>query len=171
MEEEIENFSPLNQDLTTDICIIGGGIVGLTCAYLFLQRGLSVAVIEGGPLGGGQSSRTTGHLAWTLDDRFFELENLFGVEGARTAAESHQQAIKTIEKIILEEHIDCDFEKLDAYLFLAPGDPPDLLEKEWATLQKLKMPVGKIDRTPLPHLTLALVCSFPTTRNSIFLNT
>lgn len=149
MEEEIESLPPLNQDLTTDVCIIGGGIVGLTCAYFLLQRGLSVAIIEGGELGGGQSSRTTGHLTWALDDRFFKLENLFGLEGARIAAESHREAINTIEKIIQKEGIDCDFEKLDAYLFLAPEDPLDILEKEWVTLQKLGMPVKKIDRAPL----------------------
>lgn len=149
MEEELASFPPLNQDMTTDVCVIGGGIVGLTCAYLLLQRGLSVTLIEGGSLGGGQSGRTTAHLAWSLDDRFFEIENLFGLEGARTAAESHQEAIKTIEKIIQNERISCDFEKLDAYLFLAPEQSLDILEKEWNTLQKIGAPVKKLDRAPL----------------------
>src|SRR5205807_2297345 len=100
MEEELKSHLPLEQDLTTDVCIVGGGIVGLTCAYLLLRRGLSIAVIEGGTVGGGQSSRTTGHLAWALDDRFYDLEHLFGLEGARTAAESHREAIKTVERIV-----------------------------------------------------------------------
>lgn len=152
MEEKMDAFSPLEQDLTTDICIIGGGVVGLTCAYLLAQRGQSVIVIEGGVIGGGQSSRTTGHLAWALDDRFFELENLFGLEGARTAAKSHWEAIKVVERIIREEKIQCDFEKLEAYLFLAPEDSPEILEKEWAVLQKIGMPVKKVDQIPLPSL-------------------
>ncbi len=149
MEEEIATLPPLNQDLTTDVCIVGGGIVGLTCAYFLLQRGLSVAVIEAGAVGGGQTSRTTGHLAWALDDRFFELEHLFGLEGARTAAQSHREAIKAIEKIIQNEQINCDFEKLDAYLFLAPQDSEDILEKEWKTLQKFGMPVKKLEQAPI----------------------
>ena len=149
MEEEIASFPPLTQDVTTDVCVIGGGIVGLTCAYFLLQRGLSVTIIEGGAIGGGQTSRTTGHLAWALDDRFFDLENLFGLEGARLAAESHREAIKTIERIIQQERIQCDLEKLDAYLFLAPEDSPEILEKEWKTLQKIGMPVTRINRAPI----------------------
>ncbi len=161
MEEEIAPFPPLNQDLTTDVCIVGGGFIGLTCAYFLLQRGLSVSVIEGGSLGGGQSSRTTGHLAWSLDDRFFDLEKLFGLEGARIAAESHHEAIKTIEKIVQKERILCDLEKLDAYLFLSPHDSPDILEKEWSTLQKIGMPVQKLERAPLRSFDTGPCLQFP----------
>lgn len=161
MEEEIASFPPLHQNLTIDACIIGGGIVGLTCAYLLLQRGLSVAVIEGGSLGGGQTSRTTGHLAWTLEDRYFELEHLFGLNGTRLAAESHREAIKQIEKIIREENISCDFEKLNAYLFLGPEDTENLLEKEYATLQKIGMPVKKLARAPLTSFDTGPCLEFP----------
>jgi glycine/D-amino acid oxidase-like deaminating enzyme/nitrite reductase/ring-hydroxylating ferredoxin subunit len=161
MEEEIASTPPLNRDLTTDVCIVGGGIVGLSCAYQLIQRGLEVAILEAGSLGGGQTSRTTGHLAWALDDRFYELENLFGLEGARLAAESHREAIKTVEKIAQEERIDCDLEKLDAYLFLAPEDSPDILEKEWNTLQKIGMPVKKIDRAPIRSFDSGPCLQFP----------
>lgn len=150
MEEEIASYPPLNNDLTTDVCVVGGGIAGLTCAYFLAKRGLSVTVIEGGSLGGGQTSRTTAHLAWSLDDHFFELERLFGLEGARLAAESHLEAIRTIERIVQAEGINCDFEKVDAYLFSSPEGCSDILEKEWATLQRMKVPVKQIKRAPIP---------------------
>lgn len=161
MNEKIASFPPLDHDIITDVCIIGGGMVGLSCAYFLLQQGLSVTVIEGGEIGGGQSSRTTGHLAWALDDRFFDLENLFGLDGARIAAESHREAIKTIERIVKEERIQCDFEKLDAYLFLAPGDSPDILKKEWNTLQKIGMPVKKRERSPIASFDTGPCLQFP----------
>lgn len=161
MDEERASFPPLDQDMRTDVCIISGGMVGLTCAYFLLQQGLSVAVIEGGEIGGGQSSRTTGHLAWVLEDRFFKLENLFGLNGAHIAAESHREAIKTIERIVKEERIQCDFEKLDAYLFLAPGDSSDILKKEWNTLQKIGMPVKKRERSPIVSFDTSPCLQFP----------
>lgn len=148
MEEEIASPPPLQEDITTDVCIVGGGMVGLTCAYFLARRGLSVVVLESGALGGGQTSRTTGHLTWALDDRFYELERLFGFDGARIAAESHRNAIHAIEEVIKTEKIDCDFEKLDAYLFLAPGDSPTILDKEFETLQRIRMPVEKVSRAP-----------------------
>lgn len=60
--------------------------------------------------------RTTAHLTNVLDDRFFNLEFLFGEEKSRLAAESHGAAIDCIEKIVKEERIDCDFERVDGYL-------------------------------------------------------
>lgn len=161
MEEEFASPPPLSKDLTTDVCIVGGGIVGLTCAYFLSKRGLSVVVVEGGALGGGQTSRTTGHLTWVLDDRFFNLEHLFGLGGACMAAQSHRDAIRTIEKIIHHERIHCDFEKLNAYLFLGPGDPMSLLDKEMATIQKIGMPIKKINRAPLGSFDTGPCLTFP----------
>lgn len=161
MDEKLQPFPPLTQNITTDVCIVGGGIVGLTCAYFLLKRGLSVAVIEAGSIGGGQSTRTTGHLAWALDDRYFDLATLFGLEGARMACDSHREAIKVIEKIIKEEQITCDFEKLDAYLFLAPEDSPTILQKEWETLQKMGIPVKKRERAPIQSFDTGPCLQFP----------
>lgn len=117
MDIELPIFPPLKKDLKVDICIVGAGIVGLTCAYSLSKLGKSVVVVDQGTPAGGQTARTTAHLTWVLDDRFYHLEELFGEEGSKLAAESHSSAIDFIEKIILEEKIDCDFERLDGYLF------------------------------------------------------
>ncbi|MBA3238166.1 MAG: FAD-dependent oxidoreductase [Parachlamydiaceae bacterium] len=141
-------FSHLENNLSADVCIIGAGIVGLTCAYTLAKQGKSVIVLDKGAIAGGQTARTTAHLSWVLDDRFYDLEKLFGEDGARLAAESHATAIDYIEKIILEENIDCDFERVDGYLFVAPGDSKDILEKEYVALQKIGMEVKKALRAP-----------------------
>jgi len=109
---------------------VGAGIAGLTTAYLLAREGLSVIVLDDGPIGGGETGRTTAHLSNAIDDRYVEMERLHGRDGARLAAESHTTAIDRIEAIVREENIACDFERLDGYLVLSPGDPPDLLEQE-----------------------------------------
>ena len=63
---------------------------------------------------------TTAHLTCAVDDRYYEIERLHGAEGARFVAESHAAAIHRIEAIAAKEEIDCDFERLDGYLFLSP---------------------------------------------------
>src|ERR1044072_8359691 len=88
----VEN--PLTRDTSTDVCIIGAGIAGLTTAYLLSRDGKSVVVLDDGPIGGGMTARTTAHLTNALDDRFYELERLFGEEGSRLAAQSHTAAIE-----------------------------------------------------------------------------
>src|SRR4029453_10696209 len=115
--EEIPCHAALAADTQADVCVIGAGIAGLTTAYLLLQEGKSVVVLDDGPVGGGQTQRTTAHLSNALDDRYVEIERLHGREGARLAAESHSAAIDRIAAVVARENIACDFERLDGYLF------------------------------------------------------
>ncbi|MBA3722176.1 MAG: FAD-dependent oxidoreductase [Parachlamydiaceae bacterium] len=148
METLLPTFTPLNKDIHADVCIVGAGIVGLTCAYTLLKQGKSVVIVDQGSIAGGQTARTTGHLTWVLDDRYYNLEGFFGVDGARIAAESHAAAIDYIEKIILDENIDCDFERVDGYLFVPPEDSKDILDKEYNSIKKIGKVINKVDRAP-----------------------
>lgn len=123
--------TPLAKDLTVDVCVVGAGIVGLTTAYLLAREGKSVAVLDDGPVGGGQTSLTTAHLSNAIDDRYTEMERLHGPEGARLAAESHGEAIRKIEEIIAFESIACEFQRVDGYLFApdASEESTDLIER------------------------------------------
>jgi glycine/D-amino acid oxidase-like deaminating enzyme/nitrite reductase/ring-hydroxylating ferredoxin subunit len=120
----------LRSNLQTDVCVVGGGIAGLTTAYLLLRAGRSVVVLDARHPVAGETERTTAHLASAIDDRFYNLERWHGAEGARLAAESHAAAIATIGRIVKEENIGCDFQRLDGYLFCGEGDSLDLLEEE-----------------------------------------
>ncbi|MGH7268560.1 MAG: FAD-dependent oxidoreductase, partial [Candidatus Rokuibacteriota bacterium] len=70
----------LGENLSADVCVIGGGIAGLTTAYLLSQEGRSVVVVELARIGGQETSRTTAHLSDVLDEGLVELERLHGPE-------------------------------------------------------------------------------------------
>src|SRR5262245_34413061 len=127
---KVPGHRPLAKDVQADVCVVGAGIAGLSAAYLLAQEGKSVVVLDDGPVAGGQTQRTTAHLSNAIDDRFFEVEKVHGQEGARLAAESHTAAIDRIESICEQEGINCDFFRVDGYLFLAPGQSPDILDQE-----------------------------------------
>lgn len=133
---EVPREPRLDADLEADVCIIGAGIAGLTTAYLLAREGERVVVLDDGPLAGGETCRTTAHISNALDDRYFELERLFGERGARLAAESHTAAIDKIEEIVTAERIDCDFARLDGYLFAAPEDEQKILDDELAAAHR-----------------------------------
>jgi glycine/D-amino acid oxidase-like deaminating enzyme/nitrite reductase/ring-hydroxylating ferredoxin subunit len=120
----------LQQDLHTEVCVIGAGIAGISTAYLLARAGKRVIVLEDGAVGGGETGRTTAHLSNALDDRYYHLERLHGHDGARLAAASHAAAIDRIESIVREERIDCGFERLDGYLFVPPGESDKILHTE-----------------------------------------
>lgn len=148
MEIPLPTFPVLDENMETDVCIVGAGIVGLTCAYTLSKQGKSVIVVDQGAVAGGQSARTTAHLTWVLDDRYSDLEKLFGEKGTRLAAESHFEAINYIEKIVLEEKIDCDFERVDGYLFVPPEDSKEILVKEYDAIKKTGMEINRAPRAP-----------------------
>jgi glycine/D-amino acid oxidase-like deaminating enzyme/nitrite reductase/ring-hydroxylating ferredoxin subunit len=110
----------LAANATTDVCVIGAGIAGLTTAYLLTREGRSVTVLDLERIGGQETSRTTAHLSDVLDEGLPELESMFGEERARLAVSSHAAAIARIEEIVERESIACEFERVDGYLFAAP---------------------------------------------------
>lgn len=114
---ELPTGQKLASDARADVCVIGAGISGLTTAYLLAREGRSVAILDDGPLAGGETSRTTAHLSNVIDDRYHWIGQVHGDEGARLTAESHTAAIDRIEAIVREEGIACDFERVDGYLF------------------------------------------------------
>ncbi len=154
--------TPLANDTTANVCVIGAGIAGLTTAYLLANEGKAVVVVDDGPIGGGMSARTTAHITNALDDRFYELERLFGEEGSRLAAESHTAAIDRIEKIVEGEKIDCEFERLDGYLFLAANSRVKVLDDELPAAHRAGLTgVRRLDHAPLDSFDTGPCLHFP----------
>lgn len=152
----------LTEDVDADVCIVGAGIAGLTTAYLLARAGKKVVVLDDGPIAGGQTQRTTAHLSNAIDDRYFEIERLHGPEGARLAAESHTAAIERIGTIARAENIDCDFERLDGFLFLPPGESEELLDRELAAAHRARLTeVEKLPRAPLESFDTGPCLRFP----------
>src|SRR5512134_1448993 len=154
-------FPQLHADLRVDVCVVGAGIAGLSIAYLLARAGKSVAVLDDGPLANGMTSMTTAHLTCVLDERYFELERMHGEEGARLAAESHMTALNRIETIVATEAIDCDFERLNGYLFLDPGDDEETLERELSAAQRAGIDAALVTRVPRPSLESGPCLLFP----------
>lgn len=121
---------PLAVDIDADVCIVGAGIAGMTTAYLLSREKQRVVVLDDGPVAGGETCRTTAHLVSAPDSWLGEVARMHGKPAARIAAESHGTAIDLIEETVRREKISCSFERLDGYLFTAPGDSTETLEKE-----------------------------------------
>lgn len=152
----------LGADVRADVVIVGAGIAGLTTAYLLVKEGQRVVVIDDGKVAGGETCRTTAHLSNALDDRYYELERLHGEASARLAAESHTAAIDRIEAIVKEENIDCDFARVDGYLFVPPGDDPAQLGDELKAAHRAGLTeVEHVERAPVDSFDTGAALRFP----------
>ncbi|HMJ51409.1 MAG TPA: FAD-dependent oxidoreductase [Polyangiaceae bacterium] len=144
------------------MCVIGAGMAGLSVAYNLAREGRQVIVLDAHDLAAGETAQTTAHLASALDDRFSELERVFGQEGARLAYESHARAIDEIEANVRRESIDCGFARLDGYLFLGPGQKDTLLEEELDAAKRVGFRgVARVARAPLDGFDTGSCLVFP----------
>jgi glycine/D-amino acid oxidase-like deaminating enzyme/nitrite reductase/ring-hydroxylating ferredoxin subunit len=142
--------APLERTITADVVIVGAGIAGMMTAYQLSREGRKVVVLDDGAVGSGMTSRTTAHLVNALDDRYYEIETYHGAEGARLAAASHSAAIDQFETIAAEEGIDCDFERVNGYLFAPPGGSINSLDEEFAAVHRAGLTaVERVSRVPM----------------------
>lgn len=154
--------SALVRDVHADVCVVGAGIAGMTTAYLLIRAGKSVVVLDDGSIGGGMTGRTTAHLVTALDERYFELARLHGEEGARLAAGSHAAAIDQIEEIVQVEKLDCEFERLDGYLFVPPGDSKKTLDRELEAAHRAGLAdLEIVERAPIESYDTGPALRFP----------
>jgi glycine/D-amino acid oxidase-like deaminating enzyme/nitrite reductase/ring-hydroxylating ferredoxin subunit len=152
----------LTEHVTTDVCVVGAGIAGLSVAYGLARAGKRVVVVDMDQVGSGESGRTTAHLSNAFDDRYVTLEKARGETDARLAAESHTAAINRIEETIRLENIDCDFTRLDGYLFCGGDDTPALLEDELAAAHRASLSdVTLVARAPIIGFDTGPALRFP----------
>ena len=118
----IPETTRLTSNETADVCVVGAGIAGLTTAYLLSKAGQDVVVLDDGAIGGGMTSATSAHLSTAIDAGYAEIERVHGVKGATVVAASHTAAIERIEAIARDESFECDFARVDGYLFRGESD-------------------------------------------------
>ena len=140
---EVNNTA--NATCEKDIVIIGGGIAGMLCAYFLSGGGHEVTVIDKGKVLNGVTVNTTAHIN-ALQGNFRYIYK----KRKKLAAlyfQSQLDAVNIIEGLIDKYQIDCDFKRVDSYLY---ADKTDDLRKEYKAVKKLKMPAEYLENVKLP---------------------
>ena len=117
----LPKYPKLDRDLDVDVLVIGGGITGLTAAYLLSEAGRSVAVIERSRCAQIDTGHTTAHLTMVTDRRLSELVNAFGRDHAQAVWDAGLAAMAQIQAIARDERIDCDFARIPGFLHAPIG--------------------------------------------------
>jgi glycine/D-amino acid oxidase-like deaminating enzyme/nitrite reductase/ring-hydroxylating ferredoxin subunit len=159
--ETLRKVRALDSDLETEVCVIGAGIAGLTTAYLLSRQGVAVTVVDDGLIGGGETCRTTAHLSNAIDDRIYRIEKWHGEENAKLAVTAHTAAIEKIEQIVREEDIDCDFARVNGYLFEADDSEDDLADELEAAHRCGLKGVEFVEQAPVTGFESGRLLRFP----------
>lgn len=136
----------LNGKVKTNILIIGGGMAGILCAYMFDNMGLDYTLVEAGRICNGVTKDTTAKI--TLQHRLIynKLIKMFGYESAKVYLKANQKAIEKYNTIC--GLIDCDFEVKDSFVYSV--NDRCKLEKEILALDRLNVKSEFIENIDLP---------------------
>ncbi|MEX2172824.1 MAG: FAD-dependent oxidoreductase [Pirellulaceae bacterium] len=125
LDTPLPGFPTLTADRRCDVAILGGGITGLTAAYLLQRAGKSVVVLERDKLAAADTGHTTAHLAYVTDLRLSKLVDTFGEEAARLVWQAGQAAINAIEAIADKERIECQLRRVPGFLHASLTEKSD----------------------------------------------
>jgi glycine/D-amino acid oxidase-like deaminating enzyme/nitrite reductase/ring-hydroxylating ferredoxin subunit len=148
----LPKFPSLTRDLHVDVVVVGGGITGITAAYLFKKSGYKVALVERQRCGHVDSGQTTAHLTCVTDKRLHELVSDFGKESAKAVWEAGFAAIDQMAAIITNEKLKCDFKWVPNYLYASlkghAKKEREGLEKDAQFAQELGFEAEFLDSIP-----------------------
>lgn len=145
----------LQNDISTEIAVIGAGMAGILTAYRLQKSGKQVVVLEASRIGSGQTRNTTAKITSQHGLMYADLIHAIGKEKAYQYAMANELAIKEYRKIIQEEHICCDFEDTCAYVY---SQNKDMLLKEADAAASLGLPVSLTDNVSLPLDNISALC-------------
>src|SRR6266702_8442539 len=94
-----------------DVAVIGGGFTGLSAALALAQRGAVVALLEAGKVASAASGRNGGHVNNGTAVDFGGLVEKLGLPAARALYHAYDAAVDTVERIVREQQITCDFHR------------------------------------------------------------
>jgi glycine/D-amino acid oxidase-like deaminating enzyme/nitrite reductase/ring-hydroxylating ferredoxin subunit len=142
------NYPALTEDLKVDVLIVGGGMAGISCAYMLLNEGVKVAIIEADKILQGTTGHTTAKITSQHGLIYNKIKSKMSMELAQQYADANESAIKLIEKIQSELHIDCDFIHQPSYVFTRQDEYVQKIKDEVETASKLGIKASYVEEIP-----------------------
>ncbi len=129
---------PLKKRIKADILIVGGGLAGISTAFELAKKETNkkIVLIERDKVGFGSSSNTTGKLTYLQELNLSKIEGTFGSSAADLYLQSQKEAIATVQKNVLDYHINCNLESNSSITFTYDKNEIPSFQKEEEILSR-----------------------------------
>ena len=141
----------LSGDVSVDVAIIGGGVVGVVTARLLKERGLRVAVVEAGRVGHGVTGRSTAKVTAQHSLFLQRIEDQHGATAARTYADANRAGVALIGELAARHGLACDLEPADSFVYATTADGVEKLEAERAAAERAGLAMEIVAEAGLPY--------------------
>lgn len=153
-----ENKFESKDNIEADVCIIGAGIFGITCAYYLTNLGFKVTVLEKDFVGSKTTGHTTGKITSQHGLFYRYLSDAYAEKFAKDYLDANEEAIKNIKDIIDAENIKCDFEYQNNYVYATTQKEYDALKLEQEALENIGFNCDFVTKTGLPFDVKGAIC-------------
>jgi glycine/D-amino acid oxidase-like deaminating enzyme/nitrite reductase/ring-hydroxylating ferredoxin subunit len=140
-----------------DAIVIGGGIAGLSAAYLLQRDGRKVAVLEAGRIASGVTGYTTAKVTALHGLIYSDLVERHGAERAAAYAAANKTAIDQVRSIVDAEGIACELERQDAYTYAETNEGAEAIRREAIACREIGLDAELAYDVPLPFSVSAAV--------------
>lgn len=143
------NYKKLDKNIEVDIAIAGGGIAGITTAYLLAKAGKKVALLEARELISGTTGYTTSKLTAQHNLIYDDLINRYGQDQAKLYYQANMEGIALIKELMEKHHIDCDLEEQEAFVYTQDPKSRNKFRNEAEAYKKLGIEGEFLEDLPL----------------------
>lgn len=139
--KQTKTYPPLERDIHCNIAIIGGGLSGLSIAYLLAKHKQNIVLLEADTIAQSNSGRNTGKITLQQGLIYDKVISKHGKQAAQHYVARQKQAFDTIRTIIDSNKIDCDYTIHDSVMYTTIDDEIPDYEKEWEASRQLGLDV------------------------------
>ena len=144
------DFPYLNEDKKVEVAVIGGGITGVTTAFLLKQAGMKVALIEAGRLCSGTTGFTTAKVTSQHGFLYPALKRKFGSERTAQYFKAQEEAKEFIAALVKNEKIECDFAREASYNYTEKESGIKAVEEFAQVFKSVGANIELVEKTSLP---------------------
>lgn len=142
------DYPKLTEDIKVDVLIVGGGMSGISCAYLLAKEGVKVAILEADRILQGTTGHTTAKITSQHGLIYNKIKSKMSMEFAQQYADANEAAIRLIEKTQNDLHIDCDFMPQSSFVFTRQDEYVQKIKDEVETASKLGIKASYLEEIP-----------------------
>lgn len=125
------SYPSLQEDLDTEILVVGAGITGALISQALIEAGYQVMLVDKRDIGQGSTAATTSMLQYEIDVPLADLAGKIGEKEAVTCYQAGMDAIKKMEVLIQKQKIDCGFERKQSLYLAHDSKAVDNLYREF----------------------------------------
>ncbi len=145
----VNSYPSLQNDISCDVLIVGGGITGALIAYQLSKEGYKTILIDKRDIAMGSTSATTAMIQYEIDEPLYSLIKKVGENAAVDSYREGVLAIDKLESIIKITKSDCGFERKESLFIAASSSDGTWLNEEYTCRKANGIQVSWLDQKQL----------------------